>query len=249
VQRFEGKTVLVTGASSGIGCATASRLALEGARIIAVARERVRLEQAAAEWSHPERHLVMNFDAGSEEAVELATAELRAKSGPLDAAVLCAGRHGLRPLQVAKSIHMDEMIAANIKSTLLCTKAFARCSNPGGGAVVWFSSAAALIGNPGEVLYAAAKGALISACRAVAVELAARRIRVNVVAPGVVETPMSGAWLGRLTPEQKEAIRARHLLGFGSPDDIAGVAAFLASDDARWITGTCLVADGGLTCH
>jgi NAD(P)-dependent dehydrogenase (short-subunit alcohol dehydrogenase family) len=60
---------------------------------------------------------------------------------------------------------------------------------------------------------------------------------------------MSGAWLGRLTPEQKEAIRARHLLGFGSPDDIAGVAAFLASDDARWITGTCLVADGGLTCH
>jgi len=98
-------------------------------------------------------------------------------------------------------------------------------------------------------LYAATKGALLAACRCMAVELAPKRIRVNVIAPGVVETPMSEPWLSRLTEPQLEAVRHRHLLGFGRPEDVAGPIAFLASDDARWITGTCLTIDGGLTCH
>jgi NAD(P)-dependent dehydrogenase (short-subunit alcohol dehydrogenase family) len=105
------------------------------------------------------------------------------------------------------------------------------------------------MGNSGETVYAAAKGALCAAARALATELAPRRIRVNVVAPGVVETPMSAAWLSRLTGDDAARVRSRHLLGFGAPADVAGSIAFLASDDARWITGACLAVDGGLTCH
>jgi NAD(P)-dependent dehydrogenase (short-subunit alcohol dehydrogenase family) len=125
----------------------------------------------------------------------------------------------------------------------------AKLAPPEGASIVYLASAAAMIGNIGEAVYAAGKGALISACRSLAVELAPKRIRINVVAPGVVRTPMSDRWLNQLTPEQREAASARHLLGFGSAEDVAAGIAFLASDDARWITGTCLTIDGGLTCH
>lgn len=247
--RFDDRTVLVTGASSGIGEAASARFAAEGARVIAVGRNSARLEDASKRWADPERHLLCPADASSEEAMDDLTARLRSQGIPLDAAVLCAGAHGLRPLQMVKSTHLDEMIGANVKATLFASKLFARCVAPTGGALVWFASAAALVGSPGETLYAASKGALISACRSYAMEVASKKVRVNVVAPGVVETQMSSAWLSRLTPDQITAVRGRHLLGFGSADDLAGVVAFLASDDARWITGTCIVVDGGFTCH
>jgi NAD(P)-dependent dehydrogenase (short-subunit alcohol dehydrogenase family) len=125
----------------------------------------------------------------------------------------------------------------------------AKLAPPEGSSIIYLASAAAMIGNIGEAVYAAGKGALLSACRSLAVELASKRIRINAVAPGVVETPMSDRWLSQLTPEQREVVRSRHLLGFGHAEDIAAAIAFLASDEARWITGTCLTIDGGLTCH
>jgi NAD(P)-dependent dehydrogenase (short-subunit alcohol dehydrogenase family) len=249
VRRFENKTVLVTGASSGIGLATASLLAEEGARILAVARDAARLEQAIAKWEDPGRHVGLPLDARNEALVEAAAATIRQSYKPLHAAVLCAGQHALRPLQVAKSEWINQLLASNLTATLLCSKLFLRCAGPEGGSLVWLSSVAALTGNPAEVVYAAAKGALISACRSAAVEFAPRRIRVNVVAPGVVETPMSQAWLQNLTSEQLAAVKQRHLLGFGEPVDVATAIAFLLSEQARWITGTTLVTDGGFSCH
>lgn len=167
----------------------------------------------------------------------------------LDAAVLAAGQHAFYPLQLMRGRTIDEMLANNVRSALLCTRAAVKLAPRGGASIVWVSSAAAILGQPAESLYAAAKGALVSACRSLATELAPRRIRVNAVAPGVVETPMSRAWLSLLNPDQVNAVRGRHLLGFGSPCDVAAGIAFLASDEARWITGTCLTIDGGLTCH
>ena len=164
-------------------------------------------------------------------------------------AVMCAGDHSLRPLQLLKASHIDESLTANVRSALLCTKLATKLASKDGASIVWLSSAAALIGSAGEAAYAASKGALLSACRSLAAELASRRIRINAVAPGVVETPMSERWLSQLTPEQREAIRSRHMLGFGRPQDVAAAIAFLVSDEARWITGTCLTIDGGLTCH
>jgi NAD(P)-dependent dehydrogenase (short-subunit alcohol dehydrogenase family) len=248
VRRFEGRTVLVTGATSGIGLATARRLAQEGAAVICNARTKDRLDQVVSELPG-DRHMSLVFDAAREEEVATAGTALKDANRVLDAAVLCAGLHFLRPLQLSKAAHFQESLTANVLSAFLCTKMTVRLAAKDGASIVWLASAAALIGNVGETAYAASKGALLSACRSMAAELAPRRIRVNAVAPGVVETPMSEQWLSQLAPEQKESVRARHLLGFGSAEDVAAAITFLVSDDSRWITGTCLTVDGGLTCH
>lgn len=248
MRRFEGRTVLVTGATSGIGLATARRLAQEGAAVICSARTKDRLDQVVSELPG-DGHMSLAFDAAREEDVTAAGTTLKNANRVLDAAVMCAGQHFLRPLQLSKATHFQELLTENVLSAILCTKMALRLAAKEGASIVWLSSAAALIGNAGETAYAASKGALISACRSMATELASRRIRVNAIAPGVVETPMSEQWLNQLAPEQRESIRARHLLGFGSAEDVAAAIAFLVSDDSRWITGTCLAIDGGLTCH
>ena len=248
MRRFEGRLVLVTGASSGIGLAVARRFAEEGASVIGVARTKERLDQALADLPGT-GHLALPFDAANEAEVENATAQLKSEQRVIHATILCAGQHSLRPLQLLKASHIDDSLAANVRSALLCTKTAVKLSPREGASIVYLASAAAMIGNIGESAYAASKGALLSACRSLAVELASKRVRINVVAPGVVQTPMSDRWLSHLTPEQLEAVRSRHLLGFGRPEDVAAAITFLASDDARWITGTCLTIDGGLTCH
>lgn len=248
MRRFEGRCVLVTGATSGIGLAVARQFAAEGATVVCTARSVERLDRMVFELPG-EGHRGLAFDAGNEIEVDAAAEQLKSANVQLHAAVLCAGKHALRPLQVLKTLQMDELLSSNLRSALLCTRLAVKSAAKEGASIVWLSSAAALIGNAGEAAYAASKGALVSACRALAVELAGKHIRINTVAPGVVETPMSEEWLGRLAPEQREAIRSRHLLGFGRPEDVAGPILFLASDEARWITGACVAIDGGLTCH
>lgn len=248
MRRFEGRTVLVTGATSGIGLATARRLAEEGASVVCAARGKERLDQVVCSLPG-DGHLGVAFDAAREEEVLAAGNMLTSGNRVLHGAVMCAGQHFLRPLKLSKGRHFEELIARNTLSALLCTNMVVRLAAKEGASIVWLSSAAALLGSPCEAAYSASKGALLSACRSIATELAAKRIRVNAVAPGVVETPMSANWLNQLPAEQKEMIRARHLFGFGSAEDVAAAIAFLVSDDARWITGTCLITDGGLTCH
>jgi len=248
VRLFEGKTVLITGATSGIGLATARRLAEGGAAIVCSARSRERLDRVVAELPG-EGHLSLAFDAGREEEVINVGNTLKTAGRVLHGAVMCAGQHSLRPLQLSKATHFESSFAANVLSAFLCTKMTAKLAAKDGASIVWLSSAAALVGSAGEAAYAASKGALIAACRSIATELAPKGIRVNAVAPGVVETPMAESWLSRMSSEQREAIRARHLLGFGSAEDVASAIAFLISHESRWITGSCLTVDGGLTCH
>jgi NAD(P)-dependent dehydrogenase (short-subunit alcohol dehydrogenase family) len=177
--------------------------------------------------------------------------QLRSDIGVLHGLVHCAGIHWLRPLQITDSAALQEMLTSHVVSSIALTRSVVtrRLADKGGCSIVWLSSAAALKGGAGTVAYAAAKGALISAARVLAVELARRKIRINVIAPGVVRTPLSETFLSGLTSEQRQSVTDEHLLGLGEPEDIAGVVAFLLSDDARWITGTTIVVDGGLTAH
>lgn len=250
MNRFEGRTFLVTGAGSGIGRASALRLAQEGGRIIAVDRDQARLDESAALLAG-EGHDCRALDTTDESALTRMAAEFRDDEVQLDGVVHCAGVHWLRPLQLLDNAALLEMLNSHVVSSIALTRAVvtARLVPQDGASVVWFSSTAAMRGGAGTLAYAAAKGALISAARVMAVELARRKVRVNVIVPGVVRTPQSEAFLAKLTPEQAGALVAGHLLGVGEPEDVAGTVAFLLSRDARWITGTTIVVDGGLTAH
>lgn len=245
MKRFEMKLILVAGMSSGIGLATAQRLAREGARIVGVGRDPVRL-QKALDTLEGEGHHTFVADVADERQMD-AIVKIGKDQGGYQGGVCCAGLHEIRPFSLLKSDNLLASYNANVITAINCTKAVAKAANTDGAGIVWLSSVAAIRGAPGVAAYAGAKGALISASKVAAVELAKKKIRVNVIVAGVVETAMSGGWLKQLSQEQQEDIARNHLLGIGKPEDVADVVAFLISSDARWITGSSIIVDGGLS--
>jgi len=242
--RFQNQSILVVGAYSEIGRAVARRMAEEGAQILGVGRDEARLQQARGELPGA-GHEILVADAADWSQLQPAI-QVGKRLGGFAGAVVAAGLHEVRPLSLLDADTLHRAYDANVTTALLATRLMTKAASRDGAGVVWLSSAAALRGTAAFGAYAAAKGALVSAARVAAVELAARRIRVNVVAAGVVRTAMSEAWLGKLNDAQKQAIEKDHLLGLGRPEDVAGVVAFLLSSDARWMTGSLLTVDGGL---
>ena len=241
---------LITGAGSGIGRALALRLAADGRKVMLVGRHEETLREVAGQLAGS-GHQVHVADLTDGVAVAALFTQLRAGGHQLRGLVHCAGIHWLRPIQVTTADLYQVMLDSHLKSTFhLLKEAIGQRAFPKAGAsIVLMSSAAALQGGAGAFAYASAKGGLISATRVAAMEFANRKVRVNCIVAGVVDTPQSRAFLEKLAVEQQEAIRRSHPLGFGTPEDVAAAAEFLLSDGARWITGTALVVDGGLTAH
>lgn len=238
------KRVVVTGASSGIGRACAERLAEERATLVLVGRNQDRLTEVATVTDGQTVVADLAADAG----VTALLAALKTSGHQYDGWVLAAGEHSLRPMMMESAASLDRAWRANVSVALtLLAGALKGRLIARGGSIVLLSSAAARCGSAGHVAYAASKAALVGAVRSLSVELAPQAIRVNAVAPGLVETPMGSRNLERLTEAQVEGLRARHSLGFGQPGDIAGPIAFLLSDDARWISGTVVTIDGGFS--
>jgi NAD(P)-dependent dehydrogenase (short-subunit alcohol dehydrogenase family) len=243
-----GRTILVTGASSGIGRETALLLSQLNARLILVARNRDRLERTQAELEGA-GHRVEPFDVTALDAVPGWIKDLASRSGPLHGVVHSAGVYGVFPLRILTASKLEEILRVNLSAALMLAKGFRQKGcHADGGSLVLLSSVAGLVGHAGLSAYAASKSALFGATKSLAMELAREGIRVNCVAPGLVATEMS-AQVEAQTPGEITAVESAHPLGVGRPRDVANGIAFLLSDAARWITGATITIDGGYTAH
>jgi len=246
---LSGRTILVTGASSGIGREACVVLAELGATIVLTGRRREELERTAA-LLEPRGHRVEPFDLADLEAIPAWLKGVAGAAGPLDDLVHSAGVHFTLPVRATSAQQFAALMRVNVDAAYFLAKGFrqkgVRRAGAGAG-IVFLSSVMGLVGQTGITAYAASKGALVSMARALALELAREQIRVNCVAPGVVRTRMAEHAEQKLTAEQQQALEALHPLGMGTPRDVAHAVAFLLAETGGWITGTTLVVDGGYT--
>jgi len=246
---LENRTILVTGASSGIGRETAFLLSQLGARLILVGRNLTQLEKTLT-LLDGSSHQVQVFDLSLVDEIPRWIKEITSKTGTLHGLVHSAGMQFTSPLRIMTSANLDELMRVNVTAALFLAKGFRQKGvSAAGGSLVYLSSVMGVVGQAGQAAYSASKGALVSLTKSLALELSRENIRVNCVAPAVVSTEMSEKLFQLLTPEQVTQIKSMHPLGLGAPRDVANAIAFLLADTGRWITGTTMVVDGGYTAH
>lgn len=240
------KIILVTGASSGIGREVSKYFSSQGAKLVISGRNKERLTQTLNLLSG-DGHYAIPADLCSENEIKSFMDQVFEVAGPLDGLVHCAGIMKTLPLQALKEIDFDDCFNINVKSAQFLVKNFRRRGkfNPLNSSVVFLSSVAASCGEPANTTYAASKAALEGLSKSLAMELAKSNIRVNCLAPGLVETEMMMDFSKQLTDAQLNKVVNKHPLGLGKPEDVAYSAAFLSSDLSKWITGTTLFVDGG----
>lgn len=245
---LQNKSFVITGAGSGIGKETAGLCYEYGAKLLLIDKNEQGLLDSAAQMD-PARICIQAIDLTNYADLESIIAEATDKLGLYSGLCHSAGFEYTLPIKSMTPQKYMELFAVNTiaafeLSRILSKKKFLR---EAGASFVFIASIMGLVGRPGLTGYAASKGALISGAKSMALELAAKKIRVNCVSPGTVRTDLIEKMLANLEPEQREKRLSDYPLGIGSPEDVANIVAFLLSERSKWITGTNITIDGGYT--
>lgn len=245
------KRILVTGASadSAIGFAICALLADLGASLVLVGRREALLEETRQRLPRCEEHQAAAMDLAELDRIPERLKAI-SRSGPLNGLVHSASFQGYSPLGRINEEQFNRYFSVNAGAPLMLVKGLRQKGvSTDGASVVFIGSVAGLTGQRGRSLYAASKAALVSLTQSLALEVAERGLRVNCVAPAVVQGPRAEQQLQLLAAPQREALLSSHPLGLGDPKDVANATAFLLSDASRWITGVTLPVDGGYMAH
>jgi NAD(P)-dependent dehydrogenase (short-subunit alcohol dehydrogenase family) len=242
---LEGKRILITGASSGLGRQCAIRCSNSGATIIITGRDKTRLMQTFKDLL-PGKHSVFEADLSDFDSYETFLTGVMKENGQIDGFVHSAGVELTLPFNMMKPIHYQSLFNINVISGFeLCRILLKRKYLSKNASLVFIASIMGILGQPGIIGYCSTKGALINGVKAMALELIPYGIRVNSILPAVCKTKMTEEFLSNLTDEARERVLKMHPMGLGEPDDVALAAVYLLSDASRWITGSGLVIDGG----
>jgi NAD(P)-dependent dehydrogenase (short-subunit alcohol dehydrogenase family) len=254
MNNLSGKSILITGATSGIGRATVLACTEEGVRVVvACGRDTDKLAKLSEEVRQVNPDVRIIAWAGDFlllPGFDDLTGLLDEESVLLDGAVFSAGIDKTLPINITTDKVMTDLLRLNTVAPIELIRQLIRkkrLKNP--SSLVFISSVMGLVGQPGKTAYCASKGALIGAAKALALELAPQSINVNVVAPGIVETPLTDKLFKMMTSENLNQLKQMHPLGFGKPEDVANLATFLLSNKAAWITGSTITIDGGYSTH
>ncbi|MFH6994287.1 SDR family oxidoreductase [Flavobacterium sp. FlaQc-48] len=245
MKNLENKVAIVTGGNSGIGYAAAAELTAKGAKVIVTGRNKEALAKAETELNVTG----IVADQSDLRSLDHLVEQVKAQYGKIDIVFLNAGIASFAPVDSASEDHYDSIMNVNVKGTYFTVQKLLPILNDG-GSIIFNTSVNAHLAMPNSSVYAASKAAVLSLNKVFAVELASRKIRVNAVSPGPVETPL----YGKLGLEKAEVEGFGALLGgkillkrFAQASEIAKTVGFLASDDSSFITGSEIVVDGGLT--
>lgn len=247
---LEGKTILVTGASSGIGRQCAIDCSKMGAKVVAVARNQERLNETLA-LLEGSGHRSYSYDFSNSEGIADLVSTIVVECGRIGGMIYAAGVEKTLPFKLLKPADYTEILNVNAISAfemirnVSSIKNFSKLEN--GGGVVLIASITATIARIGTAAYSASKGAMVSTARVLASELASRKIRVNCISPGTVLTPLMQNYLNKLSEEDYKKRIDGFPLGLGETADISNACIFLLSDASRWITGQNIIIDGGYT--
>ena len=245
---FEQKYVVVTGATSGIGRAISVELSRHNARVILLGRDEKGLAEAVNELGGTGHHTLC-LDLRQVASIDSVLKETVKTIGRIYGLCHCAGIGETRPLAAARADGIKAMYDINVVAGIELARVVSRRDiiAENGGSFLFIASVYSMVGMPGQIGYSASKGAVVAAARSMAVELARRNIRVNVLSPGLIKTKMTQKAFSLLSEEQVKTIEEAHPLGVGKPEDVGRAAVFLLAPQSAWITGTNLVIDGGYT--
>lgn len=237
--QLTGKHILVTGASSGMGRVFCQMIAKEGATVSLLARNEERLKETLS-MMIGDNHKYYVCDLTNEEHIKNTISEIQ----PLDGVVFCAGINDYVPLKFVKQEKLERIFQTNYFSQVILTQMLVKKKLiKKGASLVYISSLSSVLGVAGTLLYASSKAALNSAVRVIAAELAPMGVRANAICPGIVRTEMlSGTNIDEETFTKQEV---DYPLGLGTPEDVGHAVLFHLNEGSKWLTGNCMVIDGG----